>query len=324
MKNNMVVKNLVKEFDIVKREKSVRGFLKPRKTKFRAVDHVSFSIEKGEIVGLIGPNGAGKSTTIKMLTGILTPTEGEIFVDGIAPWQKRKQYNKSIGVVFGQRSQLWWDLPVEDTFRLYKYVYNLIEQQYQENMELFHEVLKIGELLHKPVRQMSLGQRMRCEVAVSFLHNPSIVFLDEPTIGLDVVAKDNIRKFVREINREKKVTVLLTTHDMEDIDTLAGRIIIIDKGTIVYDGEKDRIRDIRGKRRYIQMELGTDFEIDYPGVEVIKDEKRKKKVSFLLEDVSMKDFLHYVMEHAELIDLEVAGVPIEEIIKDIYTGKDSL
>lgn len=316
MENSMAVRNLVKEFTIIKRDKTIKGYLKPEKTKFRAVDGISFAIEKGEIVGLIGPNGAGKSTTIKMLTGILMPTEGEIRIDGITPWQKKRQFHKSIGVVFGQRSQLWWDLPVEDTFQLYRQVYGLTDRQYRANMELFHEILKIGELLHKPVRQLSLGQRMRCEVAISFLHDPSIVFLDEPTIGLDVVAKDHIRGFIKEINQEKKVTVLLTTHDMEDIDALAKRMIIIDKGVVVYDGEKDKIKDRKGKQRRIRLELGADFTIDYPGVEIVSDDKREKKVSFSLENVSMKDFLHYVMEHTEILDLEVMGIPIEEIIRE--------
>lgn len=320
MEQNLTVKNLIKEFEIAKREKTLRGYLKPKKEKFTAVNNISFTINKGEIVGLIGPNGAGKSTTIKMLTGILAPTRGEILIDGAAPWQKRKQFNQSIGVVFGQRSQLWWDLPVEDTFQLFKRVYNISETQYRENLELFDSILGIGELLQKPVRQMSLGQRMRCEVAVSFLHNPSIVFLDEPTIGLDVVAKDNIRKFIQEINSKKKVTVLLTTHDMDDIDTLAQRIIVIDKGSVVYDGEKNKIKDIKGKQRYIKMELEKDFPINYPRVTVVSEEEKIKKVSFMLEDVSVKDFLTYIMEHSEIIDLEVMGTPIEEIIKDIYTG----
>jgi len=318
MGSNIVVRNLTKEYEVVKREKGIKKWINSTKEKVKAVNGLDFVIEKGEIVGFIGPNGAGKSTTIKMLTGILTPTEGEIIIGGENPLKCKRQFYQNIGVIFGQRSQLWWDLPVEDTFCLLKKVYHISEIEYQKNMQLFRDLLNMDELLQKPVRQMSLGQRIRCEIAAALIHNPSVIFLDEPTIGLDVVAKDNIRKFIKQYNEEKKATIILTTHDMDDIDCLAKRIIIIDKGYKVYDGDKDEIKDLHGRKRFLQIELNQEFHIDYPGVTLISDEGLKKKVSFDLEEVSMKKFLQYVMDNAEIQDMEVISTPIEEIIKSIY------
>ncbi len=318
MGSNIVVRNLTKEYEVVKREKGIKKWIISTKEKVKAVNGLDFVIEEGEIVGFIGPNGAGKSTTIKMLTGILTPTEGEVIIGGENPWKCKRQFYQNIGVIFGQRSQLWWDLPVEDTFCLLKKVYHISEIEYRKNMQLFRDLLNMDELLQKPVRQMSLGQRIRCEIAAALIHNPSVIFLDEPTIGLDVVAKDNIRKFIKQYNEEKKATIILTTHDMDDIDCLAKRIIIIDKGYKVYDGDKDKIKDLNGRKRFLQIELNQEFHIDYPGVTLISDEGLKKKVSFDLEEVSMKKFLQYVMDNVEIQDMEVISTPIEEIIKSIY------
>ena len=202
----------------------------------RAVDNISFEIEPGEMVGYIGPNGAGKSTTIKMLTGILVPSTGKIVSNGFVPWRQRTDYVKTIGVVFGQRTQLWWDIAVVESFKLLRRIYGVSQRDFDERMELFHQVLGISDYLNTPVRKLSLGERMRCDLAAALLHNPPILFLDEPTIGLDVVAKDHIRKFLRAINERYRTTVLLTTHDLDDIEELCRRIMIIDHGKLLYDG----------------------------------------------------------------------------------------
>lgn len=200
---------------------------------------ITFSIDKGELVGYVGPNGAGKSTTIKILCGILTPTSGLILVDGRVPYENRKENALRIGVVFGQRSQLFWDLPMGETFELYKRMYRMEERRYKENLAFFIELLDMEEFLNRPVRQLSLGQKMRANLAISLLHDPEIVYLDEPTIGLDVLAKSKIRQFIREVNRQRKTTVILTTHDMDDIEQICDRLIMIDKGQLQFDGRLD-------------------------------------------------------------------------------------
>src|SRR6202043_3787923 len=202
----------------------------------KAVENIHFEIARGEMVGYIGPNGAGKSTTIKMLTGILVPTSGEILSNGFVPWKQRAAYVKTIGVVFGQRTQLWWDIAAVESFKLLRRIYDVSQRDYDERMELFNQILGIRDYLHTPVRKLSLGERMRCDLAAALLHNPPLLFLDEPTIGLDVVAKDHIRKFLRAINLEFRTTILLTTHDLDDIEELCRRIMIIDHGRVLYDG----------------------------------------------------------------------------------------
>ena len=234
------VHDLCKHFRTFRRREGVWGsiqnlFVRDYRT-VTAVDRVGFSIERGEMVGYIGPNGAGKSTTIKMLTGILVPTSGEIRVNGFVPFRQRRQYVKTIGVVFGQRTQLWWDIAVIESFKLLRRIYDVPQRDFDARMERFNEILGINDYLHTPVRKLSLGERMRCDLAAALLHNPPLLFLDEPTIGLDVVAKDHIRHFLRAINREFHTTVLLTTHDLDDIEELCRRIMIIDHGRVLFDG----------------------------------------------------------------------------------------
>ena len=245
------VNNLVKKYKIIEKEEGLKGYfkhlIKPKYREFKAVDEISFTIEEGELVGYIGENGAGKSTTIKMLTGLLTPTSGNVIVNGIVPNEKRMQNNKNIGAVFGQKTQLWWDLPVIESFKLIKKMYEIPEEEYKKNLKKFTEILNLEDLLEKQVKNLSLGQKMRCEIAATFLHNPKIVYLDEPTIGLDVFVKENIRKFIKDINKEKKTTVILTTHDLKDIEDVCNRIILLDKGQIIYDGSKQKFKDIYGK-----------------------------------------------------------------------------
>ncbi len=234
------VKHICKSYKVAKRDAGFRAACKSlfhrEYEKIQALDNVSFSIEDGEMVGYIGPNGAGKSSTIKILSGILTPDSGECLVDGRVPWKNRIQHVKEIGVVFGQRSQLWWDVPVTDSFQLLKDIYSISENDYKKNLQELVELLNLSELLKTPARQLSLGQRMRCEVAASLLHNPRILFLDEPTIGLDAVSKLAVRDFILERNKTHGTTVILTTHDMQDIEALTKRIILIGKGKILMDG----------------------------------------------------------------------------------------
>ena len=243
----ITMQNVCKTYKVSKRD---AGFSSAFKALFHkeyelihALDGVSFTISDGEMVGYIGPNGAGKSSTIKILSGILTPEEGTCLINGLTPWKNRIEHVKNIGVVFGQRTQLWWDVPVMDSFELLKEIYRISEQTYRRNLEQLSEMLGLSELLRTPTRQLSLGQRMRCEIAASLLHDPKILFLDEPTIGLDAVSKLAVRDFILKLNKEKKTTVILTTHDMQDIEALTGRIILIGKGKILLDGTLADIKE---------------------------------------------------------------------------------
>ncbi|MEJ2007796.1 MAG: ATP-binding cassette domain-containing protein [Acidobacteriota bacterium] len=257
MKPIIEVQDLTKEFRSFRRREGVWGamqnlFVRERIT-VSAVDHVNFSIEPGEVVGYIGANGAGKSTTVKMLTGILVPTSGHIVANGYVPYRDRRRYTKHIGVVFGQRTQLWWDIAVIESFKLLKEIYEVSDADYRERLGIFSEILNLKDYLNTPVRKLSLGQRMRCDIAASLLHNPPLLFLDEPTIGLDVVAKDRIREFLKEVNRMERTTVLLTTHDLSDIEELCSRIIVIDKGKTLFDGA---LREMKGRlAKYNQVKF---------------------------------------------------------------------
>lgn len=253
------VKNLCKSFKITKKREGLKGSLlsliKPEYEFKKAVDNVEFQIEKGEMVGYIGENGAGKSTTIKMLTGILTPTSGEALINGLVPYKNRVKNNMQIGVVFGQRTQLWWDTPAIDSYKLIQKMYEVPVDTYKKNLEMFTEILELNSLLNVPVRQLSLGQKMRCEIAAAFLHNPKIVYLDEPTVGLDIFIKDKMREFVKTVNRENGVTVILTSHDLRDIEEICSRVIIIDKGKIAYDGALEEIKTSLGAYRIIEFKV---------------------------------------------------------------------
>lgn len=253
------LKHVSKEFVSPKKypgfKGAIKGLFSNEKVRKVAVDDISFTIEKGEIVGYIGSNGAGKSTTIKMMTGILNPTEGECLVDGINPSKNRKENAQNIGVVFGQRTQLWWDLPLSESFTILKEIYDVSDEDYQERLAFLNRVLELNEFFDRPVRTLSLGQRMRADLGAALLHNPKVLYLDEPTIGLDLVVKDNIRQAIREINEKYQTTVILTTHDIEDIEELCNRIIIIDEGKKIYDGSLENLKDTYGKRRKVSMEV---------------------------------------------------------------------
>ena len=314
--------NLSKSYTVVKnKNQHLKSLFIPQKEIVQAVNSINLNIKKGDSVGFIGPNGAGKSTTIKMLTGILKPTSGSLLVNGLSPIKHRKEYVKQIGVVFGNRSQLWWDLPAIDSFELFKEIYKIPTWMYKENMQLFSDILDLSSFVHKPVRQMSLGQRMRCEIAVAFLHNPQIVFLDEPTIGLDIVAREKIRNFISYLNKEKDVTMLVTSHDMADIVNVCKDLIVIDNGNIVYQGAMDQVADIHGRRRFIDVELSEEVVIPDEKIQMISDNGKKKSFVIDLEEISIDDVMCKLSHVARIEDIKISSTPIEDIIKEIYTSK---
>jgi ABC-2 type transport system ATP-binding protein len=319
------VRNLRKEFRIAKRKEgpfgAVRALFSREYTTKVAVADISFGIEPGELVGYIGPNGAGKSTTIKMLTGILVPTAGEVQVRGLVPYERRVENARQIGVVFGQRTQLWWDLPTIESFELLRHIYKVPEATYRRNMDRFRDLLGLEEFLNTPVRQLSLGQRMRADLAAALLHDPPLVYLDEPTIGLDVVAKEKIRDFIREINRERGVTVVLTTHDMQDIEKLCERMILIDRGSLVYDGPIAAIKERFGKQRTLVVELennGHDGGLQVEGASVVRSEGRKHWLRFNRDEVTASALIARVSARYNILDLTVEEPEIEGIISRIY------
>jgi ABC-2 type transport system ATP-binding protein len=288
----------------------------------RAVDDISFQIEAGEIIGYIGPNGAGKSTTIKMLAGILVPTSGDIHVLGCVPHQQRSEHARHIGVVFGQRTHLWWDVPVIDSLKLLRDIYKVPESQFRRNLSTFNELLDLHEYQNVPVRQLSLGQRVRADIAAALLHDPSILFLDEPTIGVDVLSKDRLRTFIKEINRERKVTVLLTTHDMNEIERLCPRVIIIDHGRLLYDGSIENIRAHYSSERVLEVEFEDEIpDFSLENVSLRRSEGRKKWFAFNRFEVSIADLIAAVSAHYPVSDLTVEEQEIDEVIKSIYLDK---
>ena len=317
------VRGLEKTFAVPKRRSggSLLGRLRREMVDVRAVDGVSFAVERGEMVGYIGPNGAGKSTTIKMLTGILVPSGGEVRVAGLEPSRRRIDLARRIGVVFGQRTQLWWDLPLADSFNLLRYIYRVPEQRYRASLARFVELLDLGPVLQTPVRQLSLGQRMRGDLAAALLHEPEILYLDEPTIGLDVVAKARIRDFLQQLNRERGVTVLLTTHDMGDIERLCSRVIVIDHGHIIYDGDLETIKDRFGGERTLIVDLEESAPpLDVPGARVVQVEGPRQWLRFRRADLTAAQAIAAVADRARLLDLTIEEPEIEDIIRRIYEG----
>jgi ABC-2 type transport system ATP-binding protein len=316
------VKNISKEYYIARRQEGMLGAIKSlfhREYECKkAVEEISFTIEKGEMVGYIGPNGAGKSTTIKMLTGVLVPTSGEIRVNGLIPYVKRQENARQIGVVFGQRTQLWWDLPTIESFELLQRIYQVPAKRYRENMAVFTEILALADFYHTPVRQLSLGQRMRAEIAAALLHDPILLFLDEPTIGLDVVAKERIRTFIQEINQERGVTVILTTHDMSDIEKLCERMILIDKGTLVYDGPLAKIREQFGRDRIMVVDLEEGKPFSLTGAELLRQEGPRVWLKFKKDELSASQLISRISEHYEIKDLTLEEPAIDDIIRRIY------
>ena len=320
------VKNISKEFKVNKRSAGIPGMIAnmfaPKFEIKKAVNDLSFTIEKGEMVGFIGPNGAGKSSTIKMLSGILCPDSGSISVAGYIPYKQRKSYVGNIGVVFGQKSQLQWDLPVIDSFELLRAIYRIPEEKYKRNLERFTEMLDMKGFINQPVRQLSLGQRMRSDIVASLLHSPEIVFFDEPTIGVDIIGKETIRNFIKELNEQDKVTMIFTTHDMQDIEQTCKRIIIIDKGSLMYDGSLQDIRNKYGTSRRLIAEFNEETAVA-PIKNVIIEDLKDRKVSFTFDNnvVDVNKLMHEVLEKYSVHDVTVAEPEIESIIQKMYNGE---
>lgn len=334
------LKHVSKEFVSPKKypgfKGAIKGLFSNEKVSKLAVDDISFTIEKGEIVGYIGSNGAGKSTTIKMMTGILNPTAGECLVDGINPSKCRKENAQNIGVVFGQRTQLWWDLPLSESFTILKEIYDVSDEDYKEQLAFLNRVLELDEFFDRPVRTLSLGQRMRADLGAALLHNPKVLYLDEPTIGLDLVVKDNIRQAIREINEKYQTTVILTTHDIEDIEELCSRIIIIDEGKKIYDGSLENLKDTYGKRRKVSMEVrkpealqmlslaeqinrASQLRISEKDYEAVLDaESKTYTVTFDKHKMQVPQILSAVMELTEVTDIKLQETELAEIVKEIY------
>jgi len=318
------VRELRKEFKTYKKEPGIIGSLKSlvrRRYKIKvAVDDISFDVKKGEFLGFIGPNGAGKSTTIKMLTGILTPTSGEAKVLGFVPWKQREKYVKHIGVIFGQKSQLWWDLPPLDTFHLLKEIYEIDEKEFEERLERLVKLLEVKDVQKIPVRNLSLGERMKCEFITALLHDPKVLFLDEPTIGLDVVAKENIRKFLMLMNKREKKTIILTTHDMSDVEELCKRVILIDKGKIIYDGPLKKLKEKFVENKLVEVEFSKEYkEIFLPeGCSLIYSSKYKAGIEVNLKKASVSSLITFLLNNFEVKDLSIKEPKIEEVIRKVY------
>ncbi len=324
--SQIIVENLVKRFRVAEAPPgllgAVRGVVRRRHHTVDALDGVSFSIEPGELVGYIGPNGAGKSTTIKIISGILVPDSGRCEVLGRVPWRERKAHVSDIGVVFGQRTQLWWDLPVIESFDLLRDIYRVLGHEYARNRDEFIEVLALGDLLNVPVRQLSLGQRMRCDLAAALLHSPSIIFLDEPTIGLDAVSKLAFHDFILRFNRDRGITVILTTHDMDDIEARSDRVMLISQGRILSDGSLDRLRgQISSERRLVVDLVNEDAIVSDPEASITQRNGHRVHLSFDPDVVSAAELIARVTAAHPVRDLFVENPPIEEIGAQIYEGE---
>jgi ABC-2 type transport system ATP-binding protein len=315
--------DLRKVFRSVKRRPGVGGaiaalFSREYEEK-AAVDGITMSLEAGELVGYLGPNGAGKSTTIKMLTGILVPTSGSISVAGLVPHRQRLENAQNIGVVFGQRSQLYWDLPLRESFALLRSIYDVPRERFRENLDHFIEILDLDEFMNTPVRQLSLGERMRGDFAAAMLHDPKIVYLDEPTIGLDVVAKEAIREFITQLNRERGTTIILTTHDLADIERLARRVILIDDGNIIFDGPISRLRDEYGTNRTLVITLADSYEdVQIEGADVESREGNVVRLRFDRRRTSAEALIRRAMERYALSDIAIVEPDIDSIVRRIY------
>lgn len=329
------VSHISKEFVSAKKypglKGAIKGLVSREKTHKLAVDDISFHIGKGEIVGYIGSNGAGKSTTIKMMTGILTPTKGTCLVGGVEPCKNRKKNAANIGVVFGQRTQLWWDLPLSESFTILKEIYDVSDADYEERMDFLNRVLNLEEFFSQPVRNLSLGQRMRADLGAALLHNPKVLYLDEPTIGLDLVVKDNIRAAIKEINEKYQTTVVLTTHDIEDIEELCSRILIIDHGKLIYDGSLEELKERYGTRRKVIVEVQDTAQAAQLPLEEYLSVSREDyetqidaasstiTVSFDKNKLQVSDVIGQMMQHTQVKDIKVQETELADIVKAIYS-----
>ena len=316
------VQDLRKDYHVTKKEKGFAGamknLVKSQKITVEAVKDISFNIDDGEIVAFLGPNGAGKSTTIKMLSGILTPTSGKIHINGKEPYKNRKEVVKDLGVVFGQRTQLNWDLRLGETFELLRHIYQIDKTMYEENLKIMDDILHVSEIIDTPVRQLSLGQRMRGDLVAAMLHSPSVLFLDEPTIGLDVDGKYAIRKFIREINRVKKTTVILTTHDLGDVQELCKRLIIINHGSIIEDGPLTELVERIAPYKDLVVEFYDEEFTEHPKAELYSHEGNVAKYRFKKEDITAAQLIREISEKAMIKDVAIEEAKIDDIIRIAY------
>nr|WP_297994472.1 ATP-binding cassette domain-containing protein [uncultured Clostridium sp.] len=328
------VENLSKDFKINKKyagfKGAIKSFFTSEYTIKKAVDNISFEINDGEIVGYIGANGAGKSTTIKMMTGILKPTNGIVSVNGLVPYENREKNAKNIGVVFGQKTQLWWDLPISETFSLLKDIYDVSDEDFNERMSFLKEVLELDEFFLSPVRTLSLGQRMRADLAAALIHNPKVIYLDETTIGLDVVVKERVRKAIKEINEKYNTTIILTTHDLNDIEELCSRIIIIDKGKKIYDGEINGVKEKFGYLTTVEIQIKEEINLEsFNEFNEMKDDcefklnfnENKLSITFNKNKISLSEIIGRVMKKLSVIDFAVKETSIEDIVKKMYRNE---
>jgi len=318
------MKGIMKYYKVTKRNRSgmwgaVKGLVRREYHTVKAVDGVSLRVKEGEIRAIIGSNGAGKSTTLKILSGILYPTEGSATVMGMVPWEDRKKLVRGLGVVFGQKSKLWWDLPPVDSFWLHKVIYDIPDDIYRKNVEYFKEHLNLADVMGKPVRQLSLGERMKCEFACALLHEPSLVILDEPTIGLDVFSKEEIREFIHNINEERGTTFLITTHDLNDVEELCGNITVINQGRVKFDDTMEHLKTYYSHRKILELQFGKKVErerlnhysiIDFQGLSA--------KVEVNLRERELETVIGEIWEKLPLTDLNVKNISIEEVMKEIY------
>ncbi|HKL86397.1 MAG TPA: ATP-binding cassette domain-containing protein [Treponemataceae bacterium] len=331
------LEGLSKHFKVLNRREGLGGSLLDLFSRnyrsIKAVENLSLDIRAGEIVGFLGPNGAGKSTAIKMMTGVLSPTSGVVSVNGMNPFKERIRFVRGIGVVFGQRTQLWWELPVRESFRLLKEIFAIPTETYERNLKRFEELVNLKELYGQQVRNLSLGQRMLCDIAASFLHNPSIIFLDEPTIGLDVAVKAQIRTLIRELNRENGTTIILTTHDIGDVEALCKRIVLIDKGQLIYDGETESFNRIFGSYRTLRLlsregetenmlrllpVLGERFKVS--AIDVENAASHWFSVTVDQDKTSLSDVLSWALTNLPVQDVKIQEISTESVIAKVYAG----
>jgi ABC-2 type transport system ATP-binding protein len=319
----ITVEKLSKHFRVRKHHRGRFAALRNLTTRqhriVRAVDEISFEVMPGELVGYLGPNGAGKSTTIKMLAGLLVPTSGRLSVSGMLPWKQRTRYVRDIGAVFGQRTTLWWDLPVIESFDLLETIYKVPKAEFKRSLDEFRALLELDEFLNTPVRSLSLGQRMRADICAALLHNPRLLFLDEPTIGLDVVAKERIRQFIQHINQERGTTVVLTTHDLSDVEKLCRRVMVIDEGKLLYDGQLEALAARFGGARQLIVEMAEPYQnVEIEGAEVVTQEGDRVTYQFDRDAVTASELIGRLSDRYRIRDLEVREPALEETIRRIY------
>lgn len=316
----IVTRRLVKDYRVNDHRQgrwaALKDLASPRYRTVQALKDVSLRVEPGEMVGIIGPNGAGKSTLVKTLAGVLVPTEGEVEVMGLVPYRHRVRLARRLGVMFGQRTQLWWDLPVMDSLRLHQTMYDIPESRFQESLAVFDDLLDLGQLLNKAVRQLSLGQKTRAELALCLLHGPDLIYLDEPTIGLDVLVKDHIRAFLRDLNQRRGATILLTSHDMGDVEEICRRVIVIDEGTILFDGSLEAVKREYVRDRVVKVTLSRPMDLPrWPDVKVLGSDGLTHTLTFLPEEVSVQEMLNRIVSQLPVEDISLAEPGIGSVIR---------